>query len=238
MRFDKYLTEETLDPDEFIQYLVEKFIAGNPEMQKKYKGIAVKDIPIEDLWATMSAGNLKLSKKIKIFNLPAGRSCPDMDTCYKNCYAKKAERRFPHVRDTRERNFRLAKEDTNLLKKQILAKLEDGDVVRVHESGDMFSQEYLDMWTEIVKARPNVIFYTYTKTLGRWNWSKIKALPNFNVVSSLVGGMRNFGKEEEIKLRAQELGIPVCPCKKGNKVICGVDCTICQTQPEVLFIQH
>jgi hypothetical protein len=239
MRLVEYIDNDVMTCEKFLTKLVEaKFVGSDPEMAKKYRGVPIADIPIEDLWSTMSQGNAKLSKKIKIFNLPAGKSCPDASICYKNCYAKKAEGIYPGVRAARERNFRMAKENSDLLKKQILAKLVDGDIVRIHESGDMFSQEYLDMWTEIVKARPNTIFYAYSKTLGRWDWSKIKSLPNFNVVGSIIGGLRNFGPEEEVKLRAQELNIPLCPCKKGNKVVCGVDCTICQTEPEVLFIQH
>jgi hypothetical protein len=221
----------------FLEYLSE-LSPAEKAIAAKYKGVDVKDIPLEDLWMTMSKGNLKLSKKIKIFNLPAGRSCPAMDKCYKNCYAKKAERQYPAVRASRERNFRLAKENTQMLKGMILKDLKDGDVVRIHESGDMFNQAYIDMWADIAKERPNVMFYTYTKTEHLFDFSKLKSLPNFNVVSSLIAGKVNFGPEEEIQVRAKELGLPICPCKKGNKVICGEDCKICQTQSQVLFIQH
>ncbi len=225
MRLHRYLKEITAG---------EKY---SKEMAAKYRGVPMEQIPIEDLWVAMMQGNLKLAKNIKTFNLPAGGSCPNMKECYKDCYAKKAQRR-PIVRISRERNFRLAKENTQLLKKRILQHLEKGDVVRIHESGDVFSQEYLDMWCEIAKERPDVMFYTYTKTEHLWNWSEIKRLPNFNLVGSIVGGKINFGPEEEIKIRAQELGVPICPCKKGNKVKCGVDCKICWTEPNVLFIKH
>jgi len=220
-----------------ITYLNE-LSAVEKEIRLKYKGMPLEQIPVEDLWISMSKGNLKISKNVKIFNLPAIRSCPNSSQCAKFCYAKKAERQYPEVRLSRERNFRLAKEATHLLKRQILKNLDDGDVVRIHEAGDMFSQEYLDMWTEIVKERPKVRFYTYSKTEGIWDWSKIKALPNFNLVSSIIAGKVNFGPEEEIKIRAQETGAFVCPCKKGNKVKCGEDCKECLTNPNVLFIQH
>ncbi len=226
MRLYRYIKEVTAG---------EKY---SKEMAAKYRGVPIEQIPTEDLWVAMMRGNTKLAKNIKTFNLPAGGSCPNMKECYKDCYAKKAEKMRPVVRISRERNFRLAKENTQLLKKRILQHLEKGDVVRIHESGDFFSQEYLDMWYEIAKERPDVMFYTYSKTEHLWDWSKIKRLPNFNLVSSIVGGKINFGPEEEIKIRAQELGVPICPCRKGNKVKCGIDCKICWTKPYVLFIKH
>jgi len=224
----------------FATYLQE-LTAGEKfakEQAKKYKGIPQDQIPIEDLWISMMKGNTKLAKNIKTFNLPAILSCPNSKDCAKDCYAKKAERLRPVVRASRSRNFRMAKENTQMLKKRILQHLEKGDVVRIHESGDMFSQEYLDMWYEIAKERPDVMFYTYTKTEHIWDWSKIKALPNFNLVSSFVGGKINFGPEEEIKIRAQEFGVPICPCRKGNKIKCGIDCRLCWTEPQVLFVKH
>jgi hypothetical protein len=223
-----------------LQQYIREVSAGekySKEMAKKYRGVPMEEIPIEDLWIAMQRGNLKLADNIKTFNLPAGGSCPNMAECYKKCYAKKAQRR-PTVRISRERNFRLAKENTGLLKKRILQHLERGDVVRIHESGDFFSQEYLDMWCEIAKERPDVMFYTYSKTEHLWDWSEIKRLPNFNLVSSIIAGKVNFGPEKEIKIRAQELGVPICPCRPGNKVRCGIDCTLCWTQPQVLFVEH
>jgi hypothetical protein len=226
MRLEAYLNEKSAGEIE------------SKALAAKYKGVPVEQIPIEDLWVAMQQGNLKLANNIKTFNLPAGKSCPNMKDCYKTCYAKKAERIYPSARISRERNFRLAKENTKILKQRILKHLEKGDVIRIHESGDFFSQEYLDMWYEIAKERPDVMFYTYSKTEHLWDWSKIKRLPNFNLVSSIIKGKVNFGPEEEIKIRAEELGIPICPCRKGNKVRCGIDCKTCWTEPQVLFVQH
>lgn len=228
MRLNNYISEMTKQEKDEKAALV-----------AKYKGVDVKDIPTEDLWVAIASGNKKLAKNVKIFNLPAGKSCPNSAQCYKNCYAKKAEYLYPSARDARARNFRLAKENTNLLKGHILRELKDGDVVRIHESGDMFSQEYLDMWADIVKARPNILFYTYTKTEGMWDWSKIKALPNFNLVSSMINGKPNFGPEEEINITAKELGLPICPCRPHDKVkVCGTTCKLCYTEPQVLFVKH
>lgn len=212
------------------------------EIAKKYKGVPVEDIPINDVWPCISQGyNKKLAKHIKVFNLPAGKSCPNCTDCYKECYAKKSEGFRKVVKKSRARNFRLAKENPGLLKKYILENVSEGNTVRIHESGDMFSQEYLDMWKEIVKSRPNTVFYTYSKTLDMWNWSKIKALSNFHVVPSIINGEKNFGPEKEIQEKARKWKLPVCPCKKGVKIVCGTECKICQTgegDNGVLFHKH
>ena len=208
---------------------------GTPE---QYKGVPVDDIPVEDLWIAMSKGNKKLDKKIKTFNLPAIKSCLNSGECAKFCYARKAEWLYPGTRDSRNRNWRLAKENTKLLKTLILKQIKKEDVIRIHEAGDFISQDYIDMWTEIAKERPNNIFYGYTKVFSMFDFTKLQALPNVNIINSLPGGMKNFGKEEEITIRAKEMGVPLCPCKKGNDVHCGVDCSICWTEPVVLFIQH
>ena len=36
--------------------------------------------------------------------------------------------------------------------------------IRIHESGDAYSQEYLNKWLEIATALPLVTFYMYTKS--------------------------------------------------------------------------
>jgi hypothetical protein len=35
--------------------------------------------------------------------------------------------------------------------------------VRIHDSGDFFSDEYTQAWLRVMRARPTVLFYAYTK---------------------------------------------------------------------------
>mgnify|MGYP003651091496 FL=1 len=37
--------------------------------------------------------------------------------------------------------------------------------VRIHDSGDFYSPEYLNKWVTIAKQNKNVIFYAYTKSI-------------------------------------------------------------------------
>lgn len=41
-----------------------------------------------------------------------------------------------------------------------------GQAVRIHDSGDFFSAEYLDGWREIAKRNPQILFYAYTKEVS------------------------------------------------------------------------
>lgn len=38
-----------------------------------------------------------------------------------------------------------------------------GQAVRIHDSGDFFSREYLHKWMQIATAHPQILFYCYTK---------------------------------------------------------------------------
>lgn len=64
----------------------------------------------------------------------------------------------------------------------------DGKWVRVHDSGDFFSDDYTCAWLDIMRARPNVQFYAYTKEVDRIRRLVIPAAPpNFRWCFSLGG---------------------------------------------------
>ena len=41
-------------------------------------------------------------------------------------------------------------------------------LIRVHESGDFWTEEYMRAWMLVAKQRPKQIFYAYTKSLNMW----------------------------------------------------------------------
>jgi hypothetical protein len=211
----------------------------------------VKSAPLDQMKIAMSLGNKKLADTIKTFNLPAAKSCPYSKDCQKDCYAKKAEMRFRDVEKSRQVNFRLAKESKDQLKQLIQKNLKAGDWVRIHEAGDFFSQSYIDMWSEIIAANPDVFFYAYTRTdspqgtFKGFDFSNIKKHKNFNLISSTVDGKSNYGYLEDIKkiqkeFKEKDILLPICPCSKGNDIQCGVDCKICMEKgrEQVLFVKH
>lgn len=104
------------------------------------------------------------------FNFDGGNTCPGANACRGVCYAKQGRYLMANVMGARMHNLEAFRalgfmgfidaaisDLTRLVKRY--------NVVRLHDSGDFFSQEYLDAWKRIASAFPAVIFYAYTKSL-------------------------------------------------------------------------
>ena len=120
-----------------------------------------------------SRGNKKLPKETLIWNLPSGKTCPSSTPlCTKWCYAKKAERLYPNVLPSRIKKFKFSK-SVNFVKnviKELTSYKFNWEQVRIHESGDFYSQKYLNDWFKIINKFNNKIFYCYTKSY-QLDWS-------------------------------------------------------------------
>ena len=113
-----------------------------------------------------------LKKKVFNFSIPAYKSetgkitCPFADKCIKFCYAQKGNyKRFHSVRNGMEKKYQLTKEPNliDLMNKEI--KKKKPDFIRVHDSGDYYSKDYLNKWLTIAKDNPKVKFYSYTNSI-------------------------------------------------------------------------
>ena len=113
----------------------------------------------------LSFGNRKLPTTMGIFNLPAIKTCPgSTPECRKWCYARKAERMYPQVLPFRNKNLINSLNDS--FEDDIIEELSHKkkvNTVRIHESGDFYSQHYLDKWFSIARKKPNLTFFAYTK---------------------------------------------------------------------------
>lgn len=130
------------------------------------------------------------------FNLPTGHTCPYAKECFVSvdrqtgkfsneskefrCYASAAER-FPVVRESRWSNYDEVKQNI----KPILPK--EANLVRIHASGDFFNQEYFDMWIEIAKENPSILFWAYTKSIPFWV-ARLNEMPINLVLTGSYGG--------------------------------------------------
>ena len=87
------------------------------------------------------------------------------------CYAAMDEARRPNVRKTRWDNFDLLKGKTisqivDLIVSSIKETgLKRGGTLRVHIGGDYFSQIYFNAWMKAASFFPNIVFYSYTKSI-------------------------------------------------------------------------
>lgn len=122
-----------------------------------------------------STANSKLKKTGTVsFNLPAFRSadgfvvCPKAGGCATLCYARQGYYVMPQVAATREFNLAAVRKSLKAFTEAAVADLQSRPkwrTIRIHDSGDFFSQDYLNAWFKVVAAFPEKRFYAYTKSL-------------------------------------------------------------------------
>jgi hypothetical protein len=137
----------------------------------------------------------KTSKEmgVRVFNfgIPAFKSvtgkttCPFAGGCAKFCYAKKGAYIWPNVSSVFEERYKLSK--TKLFVGKITEEIvnKKPDYVRVHDSGDYYSKEYLNKWIEIAIRNPKVRFYSYTNSIKMVK--SVKLPDNFDMIFSEGG---------------------------------------------------
>ena len=180
--------------------------------------------------------NGKLKNQL-IFSIPAskevcGRECP-------GCYAMKFQRLYSSVLPYRERMYQASLQndfesriinEVTTCKKPLVA-------VRIHESGEFYSQNYIDKWTNIAKTIPQVTFYAFTKRMKDFDFTSLMNLPNVVIIDSLMHGKLNYDKLSNL-----DPTIFICPATQDKTVSCGIQCNYCMTkkaqQYGVNFIKH
>jgi hypothetical protein len=133
-------------------------------------------------------------------------TCPGAGSCKVVCYALKGGYvQYPAVfrKQTRMLNFLLndpegffkklseeiKKEETKYKKKNI--KL----IVRWHDAGDFFSDEYKNLFFDVVRDNPNVLFYAYTKLASVATGDK----PENFIINFSQGALRAQEKQVDVK---------------------------------------
>jgi len=112
----------------------------------------------------VGTGNSKLGY-IPTFSLPSRLTCPGASAwCIKHCYARRFERLRPFCRMGYSRNLVLTW-DTDRFVGTMLARIPpELPFFRIHVSGDMYDQEYIEHWERICRQRPRVHFCAYTRS--------------------------------------------------------------------------
>ena len=147
-------------------------------------------------WLTQNS-KIKKILGIKTYNwgIPAYKSntglktCPNAAACIKGCYATMGAYTFSNVAAVFENRLQLA------LSAKFVPTI-DGEIkrrnikrLRIHDSGDFFSPEYINNWIEIIKLNPTTIFYAYTKRVSLFkNYAKLGLIPaNLFIIYSYGG---------------------------------------------------
>lgn len=219
-----------------------------------------------NIYNPFGKGNNKLAKNILIFDLPSKITCK---YACKYCYAKKAENYRPVVRIKRLYNLivihyalynksfyrKLVDHFINIIQKHCknCNKKQIKPILRVHSSGDIYSNKYLQLWLYIAnlcKSTCNISMYTYTKMLTSTEINYINNKhTNFNIVKSLItvnnityinyGTMEYLNKLIDI-FKQNNIRYFICDYGITNKLHCGINCTACMSKDYdvVLFKQH
>ena len=179
----------------------------------------------------LTQGNHKLDKSIATWDLPAsqevcGRVCP-------GCYAKKAQQVYPAVLPSRERKLQLTKEPhfTEDISESIFAL--SPSYVRIHSSGEFYSQKYVNDWYLISRIHKDTTFYAYTKRKKDFDFSVLEGAPNVVIIDSLHSGTLNYGVIED-----KPKGMFLCPDYPNSAerlalpkgAICGNTCHYCMSK--------
>lgn len=149
-----------------------------------------------------SSGNEKLNKDnggvytIIGFGIPADtnfdhnghtyNTCPAARDCRDICYAKQGFYRSPAVIASRNHNLQMTlQSDFVDMAIADLKRMRKYNTVRIHDSGDFYSQDYYFKWCDIARAFPDKTFYAYTKSVHFWLYPEKP--DNLHITQSLGG---------------------------------------------------
>jgi hypothetical protein len=75
--------------------------------------------------------------------------------------------------------------------------LSGGQAVRIHDSGDFFSRDYLDGWISLADRFPYILFYAYTKEVAMLEEADLP--PNFLICYSMGGRQDHLVEKETMR---------------------------------------
>tara|TARA_R100001594_G_scaffold89698_2_gene124143 strand:- start:395 stop:1000 length:606 start_codon:yes stop_codon:yes gene_type:complete len=136
------------------------------------------------------------NKRVFNFSIPAYKTkkgkitCPFADTCIKFCYAQKGF--YKLSAKWSELKYKATKQDNfiSLMNQDIQDK--KPDFIRVHDSGDYYSKEYLKKWLQIAKDNPSIKFYSYTNSIKMVKDAEKEIPSNFDFIFSDSGKQKNM----------------------------------------------
>lgn len=186
--------------------------------------------------------NSKLAARVSILNLPPIATCPNCATCAGSCYATLRYGDTTHVQPRWDKNLAMTMREDFVEMATRELKYKGTTIVRYHESGDFYSEQYIDKCMELAIANPQVFFYGYTKVKSAL---RLNALTNVNVIYSLIetpiGEIRNYGTKEYCEMLEKDYDYFVCPHDKTWKekgLSCMGTCEECKTRDKVCFEIH
>jgi hypothetical protein len=129
--------------------------------------------------------SLKNKCRVYNFGIPAKDTCLWAGECKKYCYASKGAYIWSNVKPAFERRLDATKlNDFPKMMIQEIIKVK-ATHIRIHDSGDFYSREYLHKWFKVMDALPDIKFYAYSKSLPLFDGETLPK--NFTLIKSLGG---------------------------------------------------
>ena len=129
------------------------------------------------------------------------KTCPNAGACATVCYARNGTYNFSNVKKRHTQNLEYILEDPQGWFAQMLEEVAKpkmrGKHVRIHDAGDFFSEDYLQMWLRLARLVPEVTFYCYTKEVSMFKRVLSEGCPsNFKYLFSM-GGKEDYLIDKE-----------------------------------------
>lgn len=150
-------------------------------------------------------------RSLNSFGLPAGDSCPGMTEFCGSCYAASAERYRREIHQLVQHNLSIlqeCREDVGAMTTELgtmvdawraeVAKVGGALVFRIHWDGDFFSVPYTRAWARVIKQRPDVQFWAYTRTFAAV--PVLRGIPNLALYVSV--DRYNVGEARKVLKRS------------------------------------
>ena len=189
--------------------------------------------------------NVKIANVLREFNVTS--FCGSCAQHCKGCYCDSGFYNMPDVKAGNIRKLLLVTYFPKWTEAVINAQIKaDGILqVRIHASGDFFTEAYTNIWKRIALNNPHVIFWTYTK--NSYALEIFKNVPNLTIVPSMTVKGINFGTCKELLKLYNELvndgyKVHICACGTDKEIHCSDckhGCKAVGTECDyVLFIKH
>lgn len=133
--------------------------------------------------------NTKLKKEnIFKFSLPVLKTCPKAQGCKQFCYGLQGHYVTFKESIDKAHNKNLEFTKSKLFCHSMVSEIHKRKIktIRLHDTGDFYSQEYLKRWALIASFCDDTFFYAYTKSL-HLNFDNFLSLPNTKIIQSFGG---------------------------------------------------
>jgi ferredoxin len=191
----------------------------------------------------ISSGNSKLGK-IPNVSLRPIKDCPNCKSCAKDCYALKAYRMYPGVRNAWDGNAKAVRKSGWEADADAYLTKHSPRFFRLHVAGDFISAKYFLAWVEIAKRHPETRFLAFTKAFDET--AGVKLPGNFQVINSAFPGIHGLPLDKPIafagepseytgRLAKRAEAAIVCPGKCDG---CGMCWSLSSLNKDVRFPIH